>query len=146
MPFVPVIWDSFSIYKMGITNSAVQGCFANQIENRFKESAVGSGANQWWLFLFFPALLCLPSVKGLEQDSATAGWGGSPGLSPSPGEGWPPLADMEVSVTIASWAVSHRMLCDFTEWLSLCILHNFSRRSVRGRVCGEIRVIFPPSF
>ena len=73
MPFVPVIWDSFSIYKMGITNSAVQGCFANQIENRFKESAEGSVANQWWLFLFFPALLCLPSVKGLEQDSATAG-------------------------------------------------------------------------
>ena len=81
---------------MGITNSVLQGCFANQIENRFKESAVGPGASTWWLFLFLPALLCLPSAKGLEQDSAMAGLRREPRAFPSHGEGWPHLADMEM--------------------------------------------------
>lgn len=87
---------------MGITNSALQGCFADQIENRFKESVVGPGASKWWLFLFLPALLCLPSVKGLEQGSATAGLRREPRAFPRSWEGWPQLADTAMGVVIAS--------------------------------------------
>lgn len=55
---------------MGII-SVLQGCFANQIENIFKEPGVGPGATKGWLFLFLPITAVFAfSAKGVEQGSA----------------------------------------------------------------------------
>lgn len=64
--------NNFSSYKMGITTSALQGCFVNQIETMLKSLVRGLEPLNCSCFSCY-LCCCLPSAKGLEQGSASAG-------------------------------------------------------------------------